>query len=187
MHRTLALLAAASVAGTSPLASQKLPATSIQPGARVRVTGGMPARRYVGSLVAVDGDSLRLAGKRGEVEALPLRSVIRLEQSAGRRPNYTKGALIGGGVGLALGLGVGAVGNGLAEGGCEGPGDCGNLGQSLAIGGAVGAGLGAGIGVLLATVFKGERWQPVAGLAPGQKIGLRLWLQPRLARVKFRP
>jgi len=84
--------------------------------------------------------------------------------------------LIGGGEGLALGLGLGAAVNSLAEGVCETPSGCGNLGQSLAVGGAVGAGLGAGVGALLALAFKGEGWQPVAGVGPRPKatVGLRL-------------
>lgn len=144
-------------------------------GTRVRVTTIAPAPRVVGSLVAVDGDSVRIVKSHRDTVALPLASVTRLESSAGRRPNYGKGAVIGGGVGLAVGLGLGAVGNGLAEGLCETPSGCGNLGQSLAIGGTVGAGVGAGVGVLLAAVFKGERWQPVTRPGIGTRtIGLRL-------------
>jgi hypothetical protein len=159
-----------------PLPAQAQTGEDLPPGSWVRVTTTAPARRFAGSLVRITRDSLLLSKTSRDTVALPRASVTRLERSAGRRPNYTKGALIGGGAGFALGLGIGAVGNGLAEGGCETASGCGNLGQSLAVGGAVGAGLGAGVGVLLALAFKGEGWQPVAGVGPRPKttVGLQL-------------
>ncbi len=147
------------------------------PGARIRVTTSAPARRVTGTLIDVGGDSLRLAVGKRDTVGVPLSAVTRLEESRGRRANYTKGALIGGGVGLALGLGLGALVDAARNLGCESP-SCdqpGNLGGSLAIGGLAGAGVGAGVGALMAGAFRKERWQPVA--RPGRSVGLGLRLR----------
>lgn len=108
---------------------------------------------------------------------MPLSSVTRLEESQGRRANYTKGALIGGGVGLALGLGVGLLVDFGRSLGCESTScsQASNLGEALALGGLAGAGVGAGVGALLPGAFPKERWQPVA--RPGRSVGIGLRLR----------
>jgi hypothetical protein len=145
-------------------------------GSRIRVTTSPPSRRLTGTLVTIGNDSLTLAvGKRDTVR-VPLAAVTRLEESRGRRANHAKGALIGGGVGLVLGLGLGAVADGLRNIGCESP-SCdnpSNLGGALAVGGLAGAAVGAGTGALLAGAFKGERWQPLARPGGSLRFGVRL-------------
>lgn len=140
------------------------------PGARIRVTTSAPSRRLTGTLLGVEGDSLRLAVGKRDTVGVPLSAVTRLEESRGRRANYTKGALIGGGIGLALGLGVGLLADFGRTLGCESSSCTSNLGEALAIGGLAGAGVGAGVGALLAGAFPKDRWQPVA--RPGRSVGL---------------
>jgi hypothetical protein len=157
----------------APVEAQALPAEpDLTPGSRIRVTTVAPKRRLTGTLVGVAGDSLRLAVGSRDTVGVSLPLVTRLEQSGGSRANYAKGALIGGGVGLALGLGLGALADAARNLGCESP-TCdrpGNLGGSLAIGGLAGAGVGAGLGALLASAFRKERWQPV--VRPGRSVGV---------------
>ena len=145
------------------------------PGARIRVTTSAPERRVTGTLIGVEGDSLRLAVGKRDTVGVPVSAVTRLEESRGRRANYTKGAVIGGGVGLALGLGVGLLADFGRSLGCESPSCTSNLGEALAIGGLAGAGVGAGVGALLAGAFPKERWQPAA--RPGRSVGLGLRLR----------
>lgn len=158
--------------------AQVTPSVGWPTGSRVRVTTIRPLRRLAGTLVGVDADSLRLAVGQRDTLALPLFAVARLEESRGRHANHTKGALIGGGVGLAAGLGLGALADGLRNIGCESP-SCDNpsrLGGALAIGGLGGAAVGAGVGALLAGAFRAERWQPVARPGGALGIGVRLGL-----------
>ena len=145
------------------------------PGARIRVTTSAPSRRVTGTLIDVGGDSLRLAVGKRDTVGVPHSAVTRLEESRGRRANYTKGALIGGGVGLALGLGGGLLADFGQSLGCESTSCTSNLGEALAIGGLAGAGVGAGVGALLAGAFPKERWQPV--VRPGGSVGLGLRLR----------
>lgn len=147
----------------------------LPPGARIRVTTSAPSRRVTGTLIDVGGDSLRLAVGKQDTVGVPLPAVTRLEESRGRSANYTKGALIGGGAGLALGLGVGLLADFGRSLGCESTSCTSNLGGALAIGGLAGAGVGAGVGALLAGAFPTERWQPV--VRPGASVGLGLRLR----------
>lgn len=144
-------------------------------GARVRVTTSAPSRRLTGTLIDVEGDSLRLAVGKRDTVGVPLSAVTRLEESRGRQPNRMKGALIGGGVGLALGLGVGLLVDFGRSLGCESSSCTSNLGEALAIGGLAGTGVGAGLGALLAGALAKERWQPVA--RPGRSVGIGLRLR----------
>lgn len=147
----------------------------VLPGSRIRITTSQPSRRMTGTLVGIDGDSLRLAVGKRDTVGVPVAAVTRLEESRGRRANYAKGALIGGGAGLALGLGVGLLVDFGRSLGCESPSCTSNLGEALAIGGLAGAGVGAGVGALLAGAFPKDRWQPVA--RPGRSVGLGVRLR----------
>ncbi|HSB54604.1 MAG TPA: hypothetical protein VLD58_09620 [Gemmatimonadales bacterium] len=178
MHRIafVGMLAVLSLLPALPGHAQATPSSSdLVPGSRIRVSTGVPSR-MTGTLVDIGGDSLRLVVGKRDTLGVPLSAVTRLEESRGRRANYTKGALIGGGIGLALGLGVGALADGLRNIGCESP-SCDNpsqLGGALAIGGLAGAGVGAGVGALLAGVFQRERWQPVVRPSGALQVGVRL-------------
>jgi len=150
---------------------------NLLPGARIRVTASAPSRRVTGTLISVEGDSLRLAVGTRDTVGVPVSAVTRLEESRGRRANYTKGALIGGGVGLAVGIGVGLLVDYGRSLGCESIScnQASSLGGAMAIGGLAGAGVGAGVGALLAGAFPKERWQPV--VRPGGSVGLGLRLR----------
>lgn len=178
MHRIafVGVLAVRSLLPVVPGHAQATPSRAdLVPGSRIRVTTRAPSR-MTGTLIDIGGDSLRLVVGKRDTVGVPLSAVTRLEESRGRRANYTKGALIGGGMGLALGLGVGALADGLRNLGCESA-TCDNpshLGGALAIGGLAGAGVGAGVGALLAGVFQKERWQPVVRPGGALGVGVRL-------------
>ena len=136
----------------------------VEVGARVRVTAHSIPGRRIGSLVSLDGDSLRYTRwDTSSVVAVPLESVARLERSIGRRSNTgrgaTLGALIGGGFGLFLGIAASTDNSGWWEVGPE------EIAAATAVAGVAGAGLGAVIGSL----SKRDRWEPVT-------------LTPRVAR-----
>jgi hypothetical protein len=129
----------------------------VEVGSRVRVTT-MPAKpgRRIGSLVSLDGDSLRYSRwDTTSVIALPLASVARLERSTGRRSNTGRGAMIGGligaGFGLFLGIAASTDDSGWWEVGVD------DVAVVTAI---LGAG-GAGAGALIGSLSKRDRWEPV--------------------------
>jgi hypothetical protein len=147
----LALLFGGLLLGVPSLGAQ------IEAGARVRVTTqpASPGRR-IGSLVSLDGDSLRYSRwDTTSVIALPLTSVDRLERSIGRRSNTGRGAMIGGligaGFGLFLGVAASTDNSGWWEVGVD------DIAVATAI---VGAG-GAGVGALIGSLSKRDRWEPV--------------------------
>ena len=141
-------------------------------GERVRVTGhfcqfysnclgGQPEHR-VGTFVAWKSDTL-VVQSNGDILALPLDSVTRLDVSWGRKTNTGKGA----GIGLVLGGLAGAF-IGLASHeecvprgwfSCIGP-DFGSEGAAL--GGALLGGLGGlVVGALIGSAVKTDRWEEV--------------------------
>ena len=128
----------------------------VEAGARVRVTTHSHPGRRIGSLVSLDGDSLRYTRwDTSSVVAVPLESVTRLERSIGRRSNTGRGAmlgaLIGGGFGLFLGIVASTDNSGWWEVGPE------EIAAATAVVGVAGAGVGAVIGSL----SKRDRWEPV--------------------------
>ncbi len=152
-HALNALLASlvvsvASMWGAQPACAQ------VATGARIRVTTTRHSR--VGTLVSIDGDSLRYTTSRTtEVTALPLASVVRLERSFGKRSAAGRGAMIGGlagaGFGLFLGIAASTDNSGWWEVGPE------EIGAVTAIVGAAGAGIGA----LIGAASKRDRWEQV--------------------------
>jgi hypothetical protein len=145
---------------TGLVVAQPLPA-QVEAGSRVRVsttrtaTPASPGRR-IGSLVSLDGDSLRYSRwDTTSVITLPLASVARLERSTGRHSGTGRGAVIGGLIGAAFGLFVGIAAStdnsGFLQVGVD---------DVAAATGIVGA-AGAGIGAIIGSLSKRDRWETV--------------------------
>ena len=136
---------------TGPIAAQA------DSGSRVRVTTSAGAqRRWVGTLVQVDADSIRLTSAPDrKIVSLPTASVVRLERSVDRRTNAgggaVIGALVGGGAGLLLGVLASSEETSWYE---VGAGD-------VFAATAVLAAAGGGIGALIGAASHKERWEPV--------------------------
>ena len=94
----------------------------LRPGDRLRVYSGANYERTTGDLLSVDGSAL-LVLSRGTTLEFDVRDVRRLERRTGRVNHMGRGALIGGGVGFALGGAFGVIPvNGLCDkaNGCGG-------------------------------------------------------------------
>jgi hypothetical protein len=146
-------LLAATTWGAFPASAQ------LDSGARVRVTSARG--KQIGTLVSLDGDSLRYTlVDSATVTAIPRASVVRLERSVGKRSNVGSGAktmgLIGAGVGLTIGLLAAADNSGWFEIGVE------EIAAVTAVFGATGAGVGA----LFGAASKHDLWEAVP-LSPG--------------------
>jgi hypothetical protein len=148
-------------------------------GTRIRLTttGAAPGekRTVTGTLLGHNAETVTVnPTKLGGGEVIPRSSIAALEVSKGR--HRSKGALIGGAIGLAVGIGLVASGDrGIGCGGGEclcGGGGCGAL--YLGVGGAAAA-IGAGIGALAAR----ERWEAV----PLGKLGRRRPMDPPMVAV----
>ncbi|MGD2152538.1 MAG: hypothetical protein PVG79_04670 [Gemmatimonadales bacterium] len=183
---------AAVLALTSPLAASGQQARPIAPGERIRVSSDLYFDPLVGTLTAIESDTLMMAADWAAGPAtvrLPLASVTRLEVSRGRGTKFVQGALLGGALGAALGaIEVAAFSN---WGECWGPTvSCANdeevgvehyLG-AMAIGGAIGAGIGGIIGLMIGT----DRWETLPlgeiriGPAPGAQGGVAARLAMRI-------
>jgi hypothetical protein len=125
-------------------------------GNRVRVHAtGAESGPLVGTLTAVDDNSLTVKAQDRFVPAVvPRRDVSRLERSM-RPSRKGKGALIGLGAGFVLGFaGTAILGNSSESGAID---HCVDVSWGSVYGAAVGA-FGAGIGALVAP---GERWNEV--------------------------
>jgi hypothetical protein len=133
----------------------------------VRVRISAPHRQtLVGTVIAWERQSLvvnvtgpdNLAGTRME---LPLETVTRLDVSQGRRSKAGRGAVIGGGVGLATGALAGAI---LAQGLSQYP-DYQDPGFAVQVVGAfsgIGLAAGLGVGAVIGAISKGESWQALS-------------------------
>jgi len=155
------------------LSAQEQP--PIEPGSRVRVSApDLAMHRQVATLEAWRGDTLVLA--RPWTMDCPLASVTRLEVSQYRKSNCGKGALIGGGIGVAVGALIGAMWTEEGDLGCTDRAACVGLGAAAL--GVTGGLIGLGIGALSKT----ERWEEVpldqlrASLAPphDRRLGIGL-------------
>lgn len=168
----LALAAPLARAGAQQdAASARLDLVRIPEGTLVRATlrstaveRGVPLMREA-HVVWMRDDSVRLAWTRQlDARTLAWRDLAALDTAAGREGsgrNTRRGALVGGGVGLA----VGALTILFSASLCEPEADCLTPGQFVTAGllGALGAGVGAGIG---STIPGGTRWARVAPLPP---------------------
>lgn len=123
---------------------------------RVRITTNVPKQKpWVGNLISAGSDSVRLRPQEGGVVSVPSASVVRVEQSRGRRSNSGKGAvigaIIGGGTGLILGIAASSEEGSFYE-----------VGAGEVVGGmAVLAAVGAGLGALIGSGSHRERWEPI--------------------------
>ncbi|HEY7614639.1 MAG TPA: hypothetical protein VH764_16700 [Gemmatimonadales bacterium] len=165
-------------------------ATVPRPGSRVQVHLTDPTPRVVrGTLLSAESGSYRLLRDGGrDTLAFSTAAVSQLDTTAGRRTRAGKGALLGGGIGMAAGLALGLAAT--AEG-CNGfcedpsPGEIGAV--SLIVGG-----MGAAIGALIGSATHSDRWVPASGprtgigLAPtiGRRgVGLMFTMSTRRARA----
>lgn len=131
-------------------------------GDKVRVTApSVSERPLIGTYRGVrDDDNLMLAVEAtGDPLAIPATEVEKLEISLGRKSAAQKGAWIGGGLGFLVGAVFGAGLCSADFGG--GQGDCEPLWAALGGGAVVGIPLAA-IGLGIGSLFKSERWEPVA-------------------------
>ena len=144
----LVVVSGASTLGARPARAQ------LGVGSRVRVTS--ERGKHTGTLVSLDGDSLRYTkADTSVVTALPLASIVRLERSVGKRAATGRGAMIGGLIGGGFGLFVGIAASTDDSGWFEvGPGE---IAAATAFTGAIGAGLGA----LIGAASKRDQWETV--------------------------
>jgi hypothetical protein len=127
----------------------------VEPGDRVRVTAAHGIRNRVGTLRALNNDSIVLENP-GLV--LPIDSVTQLEVSRGRKSRAGRGALIG----LGFGVGIGAAVGFLISQDESGENECRGIeAQCTAIGAASLGLVGAGIGALAGAATKTDRWEEV--------------------------
>jgi hypothetical protein len=132
-------------------------AQPLSPGTRIRVTVASPGlRREIGIYRSLTDTSLQLQSGASTV-AISLGSVLRLEQSRGRKRSVPGGVL-----GFVLGVAAGGALGCLANRDDYGV-FCGGQNDTKVV---VGAALGAVAGAALGAVLLGqERWSPVE-LAP---------------------
>ncbi len=138
------------------LSASAVEAQPLRPGDRIRITAprlDLDARS--GTLVLLDAENLVL--DTPERLTIPVDAVTHIEVSEGRRGNGRRGALIGAGTALAVGLVVfsKAEGGGHCSGSEEGTGAClAYLGTGVA--------LGAFGGLIVGLAIRTERWRPVS-------------------------
>ena len=139
----------------------------VPPGSRVRVMAPPLVAPLVANFLEQRGDTLVFIedGRGRGVWSFAINQIQRLERTAGdagrNKKPIAKGALIGAGVGLAVGLLFADV----AE-----PSDSTEKYDKV-LTGLVGAGVGAGVGAFVGSRFKSERWIEVP--LPG-RLSLRL-------------
>ena len=146
------------------------------PGTRVRVSsGGLESVRLVGTLTAVDQESLTVVPEDGGGPSVVARQdIVRLERSVSPS-RRARGLWIGFGVGLALAFGKVAM-----QGGCNDGCDSSNV--------MVGALVGVSTAAVGALVSSGERWSDVSvGRERSQtkaecEAGLEVRLVPQVGR-----
>jgi hypothetical protein len=135
-------------------------------GVRIRVTTDIPRQKpWVGTLISAGSDSVRIRPKEGGVVSVPSASIVRVEQSRGRRSNSGKGAvtgaIIGGGIGLILGIAASSEEADYVE---IGPG-------GVVAATALFAAGGTGLGALIGSGSHRERWEPITLPRPDHSVG----------------
>jgi hypothetical protein len=167
----------ASVASAAKATAQS--ATTVSPGARIRITapGALSPAEQSGRLVSLRSDSLVLQPDGSESAlAVPSASVTELDVSDGQHTRTGRGLAIGALVGAGVGAGIGAATYSNPE--CKG----GNFGECLGAGiaaaggrggraaalGLLGAVSGAVVGALVGHAHSSDDWRrvnnPVASL-----------------------
>ena len=177
MFRRLVVLAAFLFVLSGHLAAQDSAAILTGPGRliRVRLDGQEP---YVGTLLRLDNDTLVMVRDGLDTVRVRTRSISRFEVYAGEYHNVggsaARGAMIGGGVGLAL-AGLAAASQDEGDWTYVPPGQ---LIASGVLGGAV---WGAAIGTVVGLIHRSPKWErtpvPTVVVHPashGVAVGLRL-------------
>jgi hypothetical protein len=148
------LLVASLLALVPPAA---LAQTEVLPGYRVRLTTAKG--QVVGTMEELTAERVTLSQPGGQLLTYRLGDVRKVEVSLGKRRSTGRGALWGGIIGAAAGLGVGAALN------RDNFADWCGRGCLLGIGGLGGAAVGAAAGAALGSIGR-ERWRParIAGI-----------------------
>jgi len=157
---SLAVLLVATIPIVTSCGGNPAPTVAPEPGARVRVTApDVGINKQAGRLTAVGADTLIMDTLRVAVA-----SVTKFEVHRGRKSNARKGALIGGSVLGAGGLGLSIL---WIAGGCEdwsSSYDGCEVGEAAAVTAATTAitfGVGAGLGALIGAFIKSDKWEEV--------------------------
>ena len=156
---SLAVLLVATIPILTGCGGNPAPTVAPEPGAQVRVTApDVGINKQAGRLTAVRADTLIMDTLRVAVA-----SVTKFEVHRGRKSNARKGALIGGGVRGAGGLGLSIL---WVAGGCEWAGsyggcETGEAAAAIAGTTAITFGVGAGLGALIGAFIKSDRWEEV--------------------------
>jgi len=150
------------------VAQTRSPSVGVVPGSRVRVKTPSLVAPLIANFLEQRGDTLVFIedGRGRGVWSFDIDQIERLEMTAGQagknKAPITKGALIGGGIGLAAGILFASVATPSDE----------SREYSPALSGALGAGVGAGIGALVGSRVKSEHWVNVP--LPGRQFSLRM-------------
>lgn len=150
-RQSVLLLSTGLLTCTIPLPAEAETAP-IAPGARIRLQVAAPEEHWIiGELLAATSDTLRVAADSGETTAIPAAAASELQISRGRGSHAGKGAVIGGSIlgaaGLGLGIGLAADGYFAAE-----PSEV----VALTL---LSASAGAAIGALLGWTSSSEKWE----------------------------
>ena len=139
------------------LAQARASSVPVPPGSRVRVKTPTLVAPLVANFLEQRGDTLVFIedGRGRGVWSFSLSQIERLEMTAGEadrnRAPIAKGAVIGGGVGLVLGVIFASVADPSDE----------SRKYSPVLSGALGAAVGGGIGAYFGSRVKAERWVEV--------------------------
>ena len=167
----------------SVLAQESLSST-VEPGARLRLTLAPSHAQLVGRFVRLRGDSIELqigTALVPDTQLVAAQRVTRIEVSVGRRHPVGKSAVLGGVIGLLAGGLFGALvpsNPTLGDGGFY----YWTRGGTVALWGSIGAGSGIVAG-LAAGLLSPERWAPAgipaarsgaAGVTTGSLLGWRI-------------
>ena len=147
---------------------------AVVPGARIRVSApSISKRRLMGTLVAIEADTLLLKPRSGGQVAIPIPSLMRLEVSKNYRVGqYAKrGFVVGALVGVALGASAAAG---------TGEDDFIDFGGEVVLGGGIFLGFIGAIAGAVADALAGPDWRRVpldrirAGVLPGRHSSVAL-------------
>jgi hypothetical protein len=145
-------LAASAFFASSATAQVGMPRAAVMSGARVRVS--YPGiRRRVGTLVALNRDTLVTRWESGATSRMAFSRVTNLEISTGRFPHPREAAQLGAAIGLAGGLFLMATG----------------VNPLIVV---VGPAYGIMAGTVVGTVHRTDRWHPVLGGGEVWRVGI---------------
>lgn len=189
---------AACLGAVAEVRAQPTAEPALSPGARVRVTVGVPVaerhlgafssrpvRRLVGTLEAVRADTLVLREKT--LQLVPVDSVRLLEVSRGRHREIWTGAAIG----FAIGAVAGGLSGALLSSSCESS-ECVDPGEFI-VGSTLGLGVAGGlIGAVVGAATETDTWEEVPldrlrGVPPATQDGVVVETDPGGRHSRARP